>query len=214
MAVACSSCKTEVVLPVLEKWMNHRGKPRRIFSDQGTHFTSFQFADWCIKRGVEKILTAPDVHKSVGLNERANQTLIGRLRRMLYRSDRSKWAHILPVAMEIINDTPHEVTRYTPDELLVADHYVWEATKRKMAVYRDKMNERLQTKRCKREYRVGQKVWVWDHYRMKQMDRKLELMWVGPSELIEQLSRTMWKVRATDRRDSLVHTDSLQPYVE
>ena len=214
MAVACSSCKTEVVLPVLEKWMHHRGKPRRIFSDQGTHFTSFQFADWCIKRGVERILAAPDVHKSVGLNERANQTLIGRLRRMLYGSDRSKWAHILPMAMEIINDTPHEVTGYTPDELLVADHSIWEVTKRKMAVYRDKMNERLQMKRCKREYRVGQKVWVWDHYRMKQMDRKLEPMWVGPSELIEQLSRTMWKVRATDRRVSLVHTDSLQPYVE
>lgn len=214
MAVACNSCKTEVVLPVLEEWMRHRGKPQRIFSDQGTHFTSFQFANWCIKRSIERILAAPDVHKSVGLNERANQTLIGRLRRMLYGGDRHDWARILPTAVEVINDTPHEITGYTPNELLGANRSIWDMTKRKMAIYRDKINERLQTKRCKREYRVGQKVWVWDHFRMKQMDRKLEPMWVGPFELIGQLSRTMWKVRATDRRVSSVHTDSLQPYVD
>lgn len=213
MAVACRSCKTEVVLPILDSWVRQRGKPQRIFTDQGTHFTSFQFTNWCVKRGIDRFIAASDMHKSVGLNERVNQTLIGRLRRMLYGSDRRGWAQILPMAVAVVNDTPHEITGYAPDDLLTADSSAWTLARQRMNQYRRKMNERLQTKRCKRDYRVGQKVWVWDHFRMKQMDRKLESLWVGPYELIGQVSQTLWRVRASNLRVSLVHTDSLQPYV-
>ena len=132
---------------------------------------------------------------------------------MLYGHDRRGWAQILPMAVAVMNDTPHEITGYAPDDLLTADSSAWKLARQRMNQYRQKMNERLQTKRCKRDYRVGQKVWVWDHFRMKQMDRKLEPLWVGPYELLGQVSQTLWRVRATNHRVSLVHTDSLQPYV-
>ena len=49
-AVGCNACKTENVIPGLVEWIRQRGMPKRIFSDQGPHYTSDTFAIWCIER--------------------------------------------------------------------------------------------------------------------------------------------------------------------
>ena len=212
--MGCGTCKTENVLPRLVEWIRQRGMPKRISSNQDPHYTSYSFSRWCIERAVAPIVAAPDLHKSVGLVERINQTLLGRLRRMCYDRRQEDWALLIPEAIRLMNETPHSVTEYVPNELLIAGPREWNIARQRTQEHRDKINKRLGINRIFRKYRKGQKVWVWDYVRAKQFNRKLVPHWVGPAVLMEQLSQTIWRMRAPNGRSRLVHTDSLQPYVD
>ena len=79
--------------------------------------------------------------------------------------------------------------------------------------HRIKLNERLQTKRVERHYAV-QQMCGFGTKRAKQLDRKLEPLWIGPAVLKEHLSQAMWRVRMPSGRIALTHMDGVQPYVE
>ena len=160
--------------------------PKRIFSDQGPHCTYYSFARWCIERAIVRIVAAPDLHKSVGLVERINQTLLGCLRRMCHDRRHEDWALLIPEAIRLMNEIPHSVTEYVPNDLLIAGPRGWNIARQRTQKHRDEINRRLGINRIFRKYRKGQKVWVWDYVRAKQFNQKLVPHWVGPAVLMEQ----------------------------
>ena len=137
--------------------MHFHGRPKHTFSDQGSHFTSFEFAHWRFRHGIRRIIAAPNMHKSFGFVERMNQTLVGRLRRMLYKGEHSDWSRMLPIAMQIINETPNEITGYSPESLTHAGPNEWKKAMQRTTEHRQKINKRFQSKRIKRHYAVGQR---------------------------------------------------------
>ena len=147
--------------------------PKRIFSDQGPHYTSYAFARWCIEQGIDPIVAAPDLHKSMGLAERINQTLLERLRRMCYDRGQEDWAFLIPEAIRPMNEIPHSVTEDVPNDPLIAGHRQWNIARQRTQKHWDEMNRRLGINRISRKYRRGLKVWVWDYLRAKTFQPKV-----------------------------------------
>ena len=79
LAIHSRRATADVVIKGLNRWEQEHGTPTRIFSDGGRACRGLQVQQWCMKRGIEHILMPPFHHSSLGLVERFNQTLLGRL---------------------------------------------------------------------------------------------------------------------------------------
>ena len=108
-----------------------------------------------------------------------------------------------------MNETPHSVTEYVPNDLLIAGPRECSIACQRTQKHRNEMNRRSGINGISRKYRKGQKVWVWDYVRAKHFNLKLVPHWVGPAVLMKQLSRTIWRMRAQNGRPRLVHTNFL-----
>ena len=181
--------------------------------DQGSSLASYGFAKWCIDRKISQLIIAPHSHKSNGLNERINQTLIGRLRRMLLDEGHLDWSRTLAAAVDVMNETTHDITDFAPTELWNGNQAMWNAARDHMTKSREKMNKRLEKSRVYRNYQPGQAVWVYDFVRAKRLDKKFTPFWIRPWTLLDRKSRVIWTARTHRGQTKLVHSDSLQPYV-
>ena len=77
-------------------------------SDRGGEFLSAEFVDWLDQLGVVHQLTVPYTPQQNGMVERANRTLCGRARAMLYAAGLPKrfWEHALRYAVWATNRVP------------------------------------------------------------------------------------------------------------
>ena len=68
--------------------------------------------------------------------------------------------------------------------------------------------------RCQgHSFMAGERVWVYNPTRKKGFSPKLTSQWVGPSELLEQLSDVVYRVKMCARgRVVMLHRDRLAPY--
>ena len=151
-------------------------------------------------------------HKSNGIVERYNQTLIGRIRRMMSHEGHKDWSKVLWKAATIINDTPHSVIKETPKKVWEGSKELWEKCKLRTKVARQNYNRRLKGRKGNWQYFRGQKVWVYDHIRSQRLDRKFEPFWTGPWVLDKKISRVLWEVSSEKGERKLVHSDDLQMF--
>ena len=152
----------------------------------------------------------PGSHKSNGLVERFNQTLIGRIRRLLAEGRFTSWEQTLAEALNAIRTTKNAITEFTPEEVWKGNEETWRTVRANMRIARVKANTRLRLWR--HTYRIGDRVWLWDSERAKQHHRKFDPFWLGPWTITEQISRSVWRIKAMNGRERLVHSDCLQPY--
>lgn len=81
---SCEKANAKHVIQGLEKGASLRGRIGVARTDSGAHFNNEQVADWLKKRGILHEFTLPHDHKSKGLMERCNRTVLQVLR--CYRS--------------------------------------------------------------------------------------------------------------------------------
>lgn len=208
----------------IQKWIDEYGRPERILCDRASYFQSSKFQQWAAEHGFVVVLTAPHAHHSNGLLERYNQSLIGRIRRMLASGKRRNWKEVLPEAVLVLNRVPHTVTGFSPQRLMlgrdVRDGTVPEDVlnqERKTAGERTVQSREKLLKdwedKPKFQPEPGDLVWLYDAVRMARLDAKFEPFWTGPYEVIELRSPHIYLVKERKtQKTSVVHVDNLQPY--
>lgn len=100
---------------------NQTDKKIKIFrSDGGGEFDNKQFTDLCEREGIMHQKTAPYTPQQNGMSERANRTIMEKVRCMLYGAKLSKgfWAEAVKYAVDVINSLPNSANRQKcPDEI-------------------------------------------------------------------------------------------------
>jgi len=116
---ASKSCTTDSYINCLNKVFQIQ-KPKKFLSDRAASFTSPRFKRYLVNNNVKQLLTSSSHPQGNGLNERSNQTIIVRLR-CRYNNLKNKnpvWTKLLEEVTADYNNTPHNVTGFTPAYLL------------------------------------------------------------------------------------------------
>lgn len=121
-ATPTSNQTARTVISFLEIIIYQYGVPKIIQSDQGTNFTSSEFADFCQKYQITHRLSSPYHPQSNGLVERMNRTLGEKIKIYCDGKSTSKWDSELNKIVFGINTTIHTVTRFSPFYLLYGFH--------------------------------------------------------------------------------------------
>ena len=102
---------------LVEKIFIQHGPPKEILSDQGAEFTNKLIKKVCEMMNTKKTFTSSYNPKCNGLAERTNQTLVGKLAKLV--NGRWKmWDEFLPYAIYAYRISPRRSTRNSPYELL------------------------------------------------------------------------------------------------
>ena len=105
------------VIEGLTKWSDTYGQPERLLCDPASYHKSKLLKKWCSDRNIKLLHNAPGAHKSNGLVERLNQTLVGRIRRIYAKGNYADWTETLPEAVAAISSSVHRVLHMTPQEI-------------------------------------------------------------------------------------------------
>lgn len=187
-ALAFAHATTKNALQDLTNWAATPGHPSLVLSDRASYFQSVEFKRWIRDRGGDIVLTAPHAHHSNGLNERRNQTLIGRIRQLLAEvretGKKSSWTAVLQVAFKDINLTTNRTTGFNPVYVHLGRGRQGEAPGSQLQLdrvveARRKKQEQERTANLRKgipEFRpaLGELVWVYDSVHMARSDAKFE----------------------------------------
>ncbi|UYV76585.1 hypothetical protein LAZ67_14001278, partial [Cordylochernes scorpioides] len=94
------------------------GKPKIIVTDRHPSFVSKRFNKFIQEKGVKHVMTSPSHPQCNGLVERANATIISKLRLHHQQNPRIPWHKLLQKALEEYRNTPHSITTIPPVYLL------------------------------------------------------------------------------------------------
>ncbi|UYV79930.1 hypothetical protein LAZ67_18001125, partial [Cordylochernes scorpioides] len=94
------------------------GKPRILVTDRHPSFVSKRFNKFLQEKCIKHVMTSPSHPECNGLVERANATLIGRLKIQHQGNPRAPWPKLLQKTLEEYRDTPHSTTTFPPIYLL------------------------------------------------------------------------------------------------
>ena len=132
---------------------------------------------------------------------------------MMYEKGHRNWDQTLQSAVDIMNTTKHDITRFSPQELWQGHPIMWQQARERMTEARKQMNKTLENKHVSRHYYVGQMVWAFDFVRAKRLDDKFSQYWLGPWVLLARVGRVLCKVRTHQGQTKIIHTDAIQPYI-
>lgn len=220
---SCQRTDVKTTQRLLSRCFQELGKPKAILSDAASYFTSKKFQNWLRDQGLEGKLAGPHAHHSNGRNERLNQNLIGRIRRMMIEGrNRPSWRGVLERATRVINDTPNDTTKYPPKELWMKGKLrgqipLQAQTSRDEAEQRTREMLEAINQKCRPKtypsFQLNDQVWLYDHVRANRLDHKFKPFWIGPYVVIEVSSDHLRVVENMETgKQTLVHVDSLQNY--
>ena len=204
------------VMKLVRHWINRHSTPETIISDAGAALRSSEFNNFCGRNQIRHVMAAPHHQASNGLVERAIQTILRRIRRMMSTSD-SPWRRSISEAVGIYNTTKHSVTGYRPKELMFGlgqsegDPGMALDKARQQAVVRTRQqrayrNSRRQGRR-QMPLEIGSEVLIYLH----KGRRKLDPWWSGPHVITARLSSRRYLV-SKNGRSQVVHGDDLVKY--
>lgn len=104
-----------VIRKIFQDYIPNNGKPEKIICDHGTQFTAEKWKKKLDHEGI-KIIFASIRHPQTNLVERIHRELGGFFRTFI-PGKHSNWFNYVPIIQNIINETYHETTEYTPLEL-------------------------------------------------------------------------------------------------
>lgn len=113
-----NSTSTKEVCACLNKYFEHYSRPRRIISDRGTCFTSYEFDSFLRENNIEHVKIATASAQANGQIERVNRTLKSILSKISEPIQHSDWAKLLIRVEYALNNSVHSSTRKTPCHLL------------------------------------------------------------------------------------------------
>ena len=94
------------------------GKPSRIVTDHGTQFTTQVWKDKLRKEGIKHTLTSIR-HPQANIVERVNRELSKVFRILLGEFKHSSWYDKMQTIEDILNETHHDTTEFTPMEIML-----------------------------------------------------------------------------------------------
>lgn len=112
------STSTREVICSLQKYFDYYSRPRRIISDRGTCFTSFEFSEFLLNCNIEHVKVAVASPQANGQVERVNRVLTPMLGKSTESVQHADWSKILPRVEYALNNSVHCSTKRTPSELL------------------------------------------------------------------------------------------------
>lgn len=202
-----------------------------LLADQYPAISSKEFKNHLKEKNIELILTAVDAPFSNGLNERLNQTLVNRIRCMLNNDGKKKaWSKTAGECVKAYNQTVHTVTGFSPIYLMngestdllppelkiINDRSKNLEQDRKIALLRSKKsheyNKTLFDKnRIKHDFQKGDMVYVTNGNKLNR--RKMDEIRIGPFEIEEKISDSIFKINTGSGRKSmgLYHVTKLIP---
>ena len=113
-AYVVQTATTQVTAETLQVSFAVHGLPDVVVSDNGSCFTSSEFAQFGAARGIVHVTSSPYYHSSNGLAERAVQTL----KQGLKKIDKGTIQEKLQTFLMSYRNTPHSTTEISPAELL------------------------------------------------------------------------------------------------
>lgn len=115
---ATNTTSTKEVCASLEKYFDYYSRPRRIISDRGTCFTSFEFSKFLLDRSVEHIKVATASPQANGQVERVNRVLNPMLAKLSEPVNHADWVGTIPRIEYALNNSVHSSTEKAPSVLL------------------------------------------------------------------------------------------------
>lgn len=98
--------------------MKDKDKIKTLFSDQYPGINLVKFKQYLKQNKIKLVFTAGDCAFSNGLNERANQTLVNRMRFKIYEKGNRPWCVIAQECVDDYNNTIHSSTGFSPAYLM------------------------------------------------------------------------------------------------
>ncbi|GFU11067.1 retrovirus-related Pol polyprotein from transposon 412 [Trichonephila clavipes] len=232
-------CSTTVVNALLQIF-SRMGFPSELQTDQGTSFMSALTTEFLERFGV-KVVRSSVYHPQSNPVEKMHRTL-KRILRVLCLEAIPDWEKILPQALFALRTVIHDSTGFSPAELVhgknlrtpvmllyeklteeehvqssVVD-YVFELINRmkrcqELAILHveDFKQKQLWYDRrtVKRQFQLGELVLVIAPSR----PNKVSVQWVGPGEIVQQLSETNYVVKFPEKdKTHVYHVNMLKPY--
>ncbi|GFT17701.1 retrovirus-related Pol polyprotein from transposon 17.6 [Trichonephila clavipes] len=233
-------CSTTVINALLQIF-SRMGFPRGLQTDQGTSFMSALTTEFLERFGV-KVVRSSVYHPQSNPVERMHRTL-KRILRVLCLEAIPDWEKILPQALFALRTVIHDSTGFSPAELVhgknlrtpvmllyeklteeehvessVVD-YVFELIDRMkrcqelailhMEDVKQKQKLWYDRRTVKRQFQLGELVLVVAPSR----PNKISVQWVGPGEIVQQLSETNYVVKFPEKdKIHVYHVNMLKPY--
>ncbi|QRV77028.1 Retrotransposable element Tf2 protein [Ceratobasidium sp. AG-Ba] len=217
---------------IKEVWKLH-GLPKTTVSDRGPTFNSQFLKALYAKLGINPKFSTAFHPETDGITERTNQWLEGFLRSLCnYRQD--NWVRWLPIAEFCHNNQVNSATGKTAFETIYGLHPRWdlvdlEVNAPNAADMADSMQEiwdeviasmefyRSKESDPKREYKVGDKVWVvGQNITTRRPSKKLDNKKLGPFVISEKISSHAYRLElpTTMRTHNVFHINLLAPFTE
>ncbi|QRV83029.1 Transposon Tf2-7 polyprotein [Ceratobasidium sp. AG-Ba] len=217
---------------IKEVWKLH-GLPKTTVSDRGPTFNSQFLKALYAKLGINPKFSTAFHPETDGITERTNQWLEGFLRSFCnYRQD--DWVRWLPIAEFCHNNQVNSATGKTAFETIYGLHPRWdlvdlEVNAPNAADMADSMQEiwdeviasmefyRSKESDPKREYKVGDKVWlVGQNITTRRPSKKLDNKKLGPFVISERISSHAYRLELpkTMRTHNVFHINLLTPFTE
>lgn len=195
----------------------HKNNPiGTLLTDQYGAFGSDDFKKFLDSRKIDHIFTAVDTPSSNGLNERANQTLVNRIRCRIndvnFNKKNRAWTSIAHDCVREYNDTPHSVTSFPPLYLLdgsssvsfapesyvpISDLNTDRNTAFRLSLLNHNANKARIDKRLRKcgTLKIGDMVYIENGNKLNR--RKLDEIRIGPFPITRALSSSVYEVKTS-----------------
>ena len=110
--------KSETIVSLLSNVRKAGIQVKSLLSDAHHSFTSRAMITYAKHNNIKRIISTPYHPQTNGIVERANGTIITKLRAALLDFPRRKWSTLLKQIIDDYNNTPHDATGFTPNILL------------------------------------------------------------------------------------------------
>ncbi|QRV83894.1 Retrotransposable element Tf2 protein [Ceratobasidium sp. AG-Ba] len=193
---------------IKEVWKLH-GLPKTTVSDRGPTFNSQFLKALYAKLSINPKFSTAFHPETDGITERTNQWLEGFLRSFCnYRED--DWVRWLPIA-EFCQTTKSRSQCPNAADMADSMQEIWDEAIASMEFYRSKESD------PKREYKVGDKVWlVGQNITTRRPSKKLDNKKLGPFVISEKISSHAYRLELpkTMWTHNVFHINLLTPFTE
>ena len=200
-------------------------KPKLVLADRYTGIKSTEFSNYLSKNEIKIMYTTVNCPQSNGMCERANQTIVTRLRCKLNDFNQNVcWPKLLEKVTEEYNKTPHSVTKFSPSYLLIGvkpfeplinGPELTLDSARKQAFDNSMRNHEINKsyydkKHISTEFKVGDLVYVENKNEINR--RKLEPLMSGPFKVVGKLSKISYLVECDKKgkQNDVYHISKLR----
>ena len=124
---ACANKSAVCAVRALLQHIGVFGVPLRIRSDGGGEFCNDIVVQLTRLMGSAQMVVLPYAHTANGTAERANRSVLERLRFILFdrrikKQPKLQWSDLLPLAQRIVNSSIHSAIGTSPSRLIFGDH--------------------------------------------------------------------------------------------
>ncbi|RWS18748.1 Retrovirus-related Pol polyprotein from transposon-like protein [Leptotrombidium deliense] len=209
----------------LEEIFAKHGNAKEILTDNGKNFVASMFANFLARRNIKHRFTTAYHPQANGLNEKANGTLVQKLKLNLPAA--GKWSSHVSNTCENYNNTIHSVTGFTPSLIFNGSdiHTPQQKSTEDLKTLRSevveksdnfKQKKKLDFDKHRRTFRssIGSLVKrrIPSNHPSK---NKLSPTFDGPFRIIQQTSPVNFIVKdETSGNELKVHVSQLEPYFE